>query len=170
MGDYESADVADFGIRQDTFEAVSYFNPVVVVVDGNEHEYATVGSLAANFPFFFEAIGEICLVVTVQIMDGNDGDLSVGLAVVHLPAEPIKARCGLWREDMGKVRDVVGGFRQVLDALRHYSKCGEQESQTQGEPCQGEPKNRRTIRSNYHRYLLYADGRLAVPLPVSELG
>lgn len=50
-GDHVAADVADLGVVEDTFKAVTDLDPAFAVVDGEEHQDTAVGLLLADLPF-----------------------------------------------------------------------------------------------------------------------
>ena len=109
--DHGPADVPDLGIVQDAFEAVADFDEVMAVLNGDEHEDAAVGTLLANLPLVFQAIGEVGLVVAVKVLKDDDGDLGVELRrVVKLAAQAVKTGDGFRRQNVGEVGNVVGGL------------------------------------------------------------
>jgi len=83
-GDHDSANIADLAVGENAFQSVSDFNPVLVVVNRKQHEHTTVRSLSANLPLFFQSIGKVGLVVSIKIVDGDDGYLGVAFAMVEL--------------------------------------------------------------------------------------
>ena len=76
-----AAEAADFAIRQDRFQAVADFSPVLSVVDGEQHRYAAVFAFWPDAPFLKEAIGKILRGVAFERVDGYDGKLRIGLPI-----------------------------------------------------------------------------------------
>ncbi len=122
LRDHGTADIADLGIIQNAFQAIANLDPALVVVDGEEHDQPAVGGLGTDLPFFFELVSELRGGGAMQGVDGDHGNLRVGLGV-HLVAEGLHLlfRCGV--DDTGKVADVAGGFGKLVDGLLHIVRC-----------------------------------------------
>ena len=157
-GNHAAADVADFGVGQDTFEAEADFNAALTILNGEDHYDAAVGTLFANLPLLFKTIGEVVDIVAIECADGDDFNLCVCLGVAQLAAEAVDALSGFRGEYVGKVGDPVGGLGQVFDALGKAGESGKHKKQTQEEP-----RNNRTGTADLHRSLLYASRGVGVP-------
>ena len=151
-GDHFAAYIADLAIGENAFEAVADFNASFVVVDGQKnHDSAVVLALATHLPFVFESIGKLSRVNAIQRVDGDNGDLRVGLRVVELGAEAVEPGNGSRRENVGKVADVIGGLGQIFDPL---SEGREGENGDQG--CHEQRKDGQMCAAkSLHRIQLY---------------
>ncbi len=86
------ADVAHLAVGQNAFQTVSHIDPVFVVVHGQQHQRAAVRSLAAHLPLVFKLVGIVRRVISIQVVDGDNGDLCIGLGVVKLAAKAVEPR------------------------------------------------------------------------------
>lgn len=87
---HESADIAYLGVGQNAFEAIADFDPVVMIFGRKQHKRGAIGALFADLPLFFQPIGKIRLVVSVEIVEDDDLDLCVGLGVAELAAKAVE--------------------------------------------------------------------------------
>jgi hypothetical protein len=113
LGDHAAADVAYLGVGEDAFEAIAYFDPALVVVGGDQHQDAAVRGLGADLPLLFEEVGEVGYCLAAEVVDGDNGDLRVGL-MVELAAELLHLGFGGGVDDTGEVGDVGGGFGELV--------------------------------------------------------
>ena len=88
-----------------------------MVIDSQQHQDTPVRAFLADLPAVFELIGPIGGVIAIQILHRDNGELRVRFRVVELAAQAIELCHSLWRKNMGKVADVIGGLWQVLDLL-----------------------------------------------------
>ncbi len=89
-----AADVADLGVVEDAFEAVTDLDAAPPGGHDEKHQDAAI-VLVADLPLLFELGGELLDgLVGIDGLDGDDGDLGVGLAV-HEGAEPLQTCLGV---------------------------------------------------------------------------
>ena len=88
-----------------------------MVVDRQQHQYASVRALLADLPTVFELVGLIGGIVAVQVVHRDNGNLCIGFRVVKLAAQAIELRHSLRRKHMRKVADVISRLGQVFDLL-----------------------------------------------------
>ncbi len=99
-------EAADFSVRQNRFEPVPDFGPVLMIVDGQQHHHAAVLALGPHTPLLEELVGKILNAVAFERVDGYDGQLCVCFLVQLLP----KSRDLLLRiriDYMGEIVDVT---------------------------------------------------------------
>ena len=84
IGNHLPPDVAHLGVVQDSFQAVSHVDAVLVVAHGQQHQHALVRALLADLPLVFKLVGVVGRVVPVQGLNGHHGNLRIGLGVVQL--------------------------------------------------------------------------------------
>ena len=128
VGDHGAEDVAGAGVVEDAFEAVTYLDAASARIHDEEHEDAAIGSLGANLPFVFKRGGELFDgLVAVEGLDGDEGDLGVGLAI-DLGAEGFNALLCGGGQDACEVADVTGWSREGAHRLRveQGGRCEEQ--------------------------------------------
>jgi oligopeptidase B len=113
LRNHAAADVAYLRVGEDAFETITDFDPAFVVFGGDQHEDAAVGGLGADLPLLFEEVGEVGDGVSAEVVDGDNGDLGVGL-VVELAAELLHLGFGGGVDDAGEVGDVGGGFGELV--------------------------------------------------------
>ena len=77
---------ADFSVRQNRFEPVSDFCPVLMIVHRQQHHHAAVLALGPHAPLLEELVGKILNAVAFERVDGYDGQLRVCF-LVQLLAE-----------------------------------------------------------------------------------
>ncbi len=111
-----AADRSDFTVGQNSFQAVSDFKPVMVVVGRNQEKQAAVGTLRPHLPLFFQPHGEIVNGVIAGRMDGHDGNLGVGL-VIDFCAKRFQAAARRCRQHPGEIVHIAGGL-QIADLFR----------------------------------------------------
>ena len=131
-----AADVADLGVVEDAFEAVADLDAAVARRHDEDHEDATVCALGADLPLLFELGGELFDgLVVIKGLNGDDGDLGVGLAV-NGGAEIFNLLADGGGECAGEVVDVAGGRGEAGDGLSRERETahGDVEKSDEREP------------------------------------
>ena len=85
-------------------------------------------------------------------MDGDNGDLRIGLGVVELAAETFQARYRLGRQHAGVVTHVAGGLRQVFYPLGQSGRGGKSHERGHKQPEDAPMYSAKAL----HRSSLYA--------------
>ena len=113
---HAAADVADLGVGKDAFKAIAYFDPVLMILDGEDEEDALVSGLGADLPGVFEGGRPGVDVLAVEGFDGDDlnGCVSFG---VDLPSEVFDVFLGGRVDNVGEVADVAGGLGKLVGSL-----------------------------------------------------
>ena len=107
LGNGFPAKTTDFAIGQDRFQAVAYFDPVLVVLDGEKKQDSVIGGFAADAPLLEKRNCVALNVGAVQGINRHDGDLRVRL-LVDLLANVVQLRDGGRVQNVGEIVDVVG--------------------------------------------------------------
>ena len=134
VGDHGAANVADFGVGKNAFKAVAGNDLPFVVFYGQKYQDSAIGPLFADTHLVHEVSGIRSDVVSVDAVDGDDGDLGVGLGVVELIAETVDSGDCFRRKDVRVVGDVVGGMGKVGSLLRGQRGGGKDDEDGQEEP------------------------------------
>jgi small subunit ribosomal protein S20 len=122
------SEIADHPIGEDGLEAVADLGAIPVVVDCQQDEHAAVLALGACAPFIEQPIGEIVFGIAFQGMDGNHGDLGIGLLVEFLAERGQGlARAGI--QDAGKVIDIALGSELFDLFCAHWKNGGQGQKQ-----------------------------------------
>ena len=159
VGDHGAADIAQFAVGQNAFQAVAHVDAALMVAYRQQDKHAFICALAADLPLVFKLIGVIGRVIPIQRLHSHDCDLRFGLGVVKLAAHLVDLRNRLRREHVGNVAYIVRGGGQVCDPLGHQ-RGGE----TNREDRQEQPENvRRCAAKAFHRSPLYAAEHEKVP-------
>jgi hypothetical protein len=147
-----AADVADFGVVEDAFEAVTYLDAASSGIHDENHEYAAVGPFGSNLPLVFKGGGELFYgLVAVEGFDGDDGDLGVGLTI-DLSAEVFDALPGGGGENACEVVDVSGWGWEITDPFRVKNAGRSEKYEDQGQ----------RLQDAFHRSSFYASTALRV--------
>ena len=101
-----ASETTHLAVRKNGLEAVTDFGPVLVVTDGKQDHYATVGPLVPDAPLLKKMIGEVFHRVTFQGLDGDHGDLRLGL-LIDFRTEPRESFHRRRVEHAGKIVDVA---------------------------------------------------------------
>jgi hypothetical protein len=72
-----ATEAAHFAIRQNRFQPVSDFRPVLSVVDREKHHHATVFASWPDAPFLKETIRKILRRISFKRVDGYNGKLRI---------------------------------------------------------------------------------------------
>ena len=134
VGDHGAANVADFGVGKNAFKAVAGNDLPFVVFYGQKYQDSAIGPLFADTHLVHEVSGIRSDVVSVDAVDGDDGELGVGLGVVELIAETVDSGDCFRRKDVRVVGDVVGGMGKVGSLLRGQLGGGKDDEDGQEEP------------------------------------
>lgn len=110
-----AAKTTDFAIGQDRLQAVAYFDPVLVVLDGKKKEDSVICRLAADAPLLEKRNCVALNIGAIQGIYGYDGDLRVRL-LVDLLANVVQLRDGGRVKNVGEIVDVVRRL-QLRDRL-----------------------------------------------------
>src|SRR5580692_4854729 len=65
VGHHFTANVAQFGVGKNAFEAVSHFDAALVVAHGQQNQYAAVGAFLADLPLVLKLVGIVGRVIAV---------------------------------------------------------------------------------------------------------
>ena len=141
-----AADVADLGVVQDAFQAIA--NLDAIFPWGHENSRRTPRSvpLAPTFHLSSSAVANSSMDWSLSSgLDGDDGDLGVGLAI-DLGAEVFQAGFCRGRQNAGEVADIAGGSRKGA------YRFGRQNNRR----CEDQEDNCQPARKVAHRWSFYA--------------
>ena len=129
---HAAADVAYLGVVEDALQAVTDFDAVFVILDGEDEDDAFVGGLGADLPVVVERGGPGVDVLAVEGFYGDDFDGGVSFGV-DLPGKVFDVFLGGGVYDAGEVRDVAGGLGELVGRLGgHVGRKGEEEKKREG--------------------------------------
>ena len=99
-------EATDFSVRQNRFESVPDFGPVLMIVHRQQHHHTAVLALRPHTPLLEELVGKILSAVPFERVDGDDGELCVCF-LVQLLAKSRDLLLRIRIDYMGEIVDVT---------------------------------------------------------------